>query len=55
MELKVNLVTTTTRTDVENKIPNGSTLVKKTDYNTIISEIKNKITDYDLDKYNSRI
>ena len=44
-----NLATTATVTAVENKIPNVS---KKTDYNTKISEIKNKITtDHDHDKY----
>ena len=32
---------------VENKIPNVSCLVKKTDYNTKISEIKKIITDHD--------
>ena len=37
---------------VENKIPNVSNLVKKTEYNTKISEIENKITtDHDHDKY----
>ena len=44
-----NLATTATLTAVENKIPNVS---KKTDYNTKINDIKNKITtDYDHDKY----
>ena len=47
-----NLATTTALTAVENKIPNVSNLVKKTDYNTKISEIENKITtDHDHDKY----
>ena len=37
---------------VENKIPNVSNLVKKTEYNTKINEIENKITtDHDHDKY----
>ena len=36
---------------VENKIPNVSGLVKKTDYNTKISEIEKKITDHNHDKY----
>ena len=51
MELKVaipniiNLATTTALTAVENN------LIKKTDYNTKISEIENKITDHDHDKY----
>ena len=39
---------------VENKIPNVSNLVKKTDYNTNNNEIENKITtDHDHDKYNT--
>ena len=42
--------TTTTLTAVENKIPNISNLVKKTDYNTKISETQNKITEHDHDK-----
>ena len=48
-----NLATATAAlTDVGNKIPNVSNLVKKTDYNTKISEIENKIiTDHDHDKY----
>ena len=41
-------------TDVENKLPNVSNLVKKTDYNTNITEIVKKITDHDHDYY-SRI
>ena len=47
-----NLATTTALTAVENKIPNISNLVKKTNYNTKIKEIENKITtDHDGDKY----
>ena len=47
-----NVATTTADTVVENKIPNVSNLVKKTDYNTKISEIENKITtERDHDKY----
>ena len=49
-----NLATTTTTalTAVENKISNVSNLVKKTDYNTKISEIENKTTtDHDHDKH----
>ena len=38
-------------TAVENKIPNVSGLVTKTNYNTKISEIENKITDHDHDIY----
>ena len=36
---------------VENKIPNVSNLVTKTDYNTKISEIEKKISDHNHDKY----
>ena len=47
-----NLSTTTSLIAVENKTPNLSNLVLKTDYNTNISEIENKITtDHDHDKY----
>ena len=38
-------------TAVENKIPDVSSLVKKTDYNTKVSEIKNKVSDRNHDKY----
>ena len=37
------LDTVTALTSLENKIPNVNNLVKKTDYNTKISEIENKI------------
>ena len=33
------------------KIPNVNNLVKKTNYNTKISDIEKKITDHDHDKY----
>ena len=47
-----NLATTTALTVIENKIPNVSNLLKKTDYNRKISEIENKITnDHDHDNY----
>ena len=36
---------------VENKIPNTNSLAKKTDYNTKITEIENKLTDHNSDKY----
>ena len=36
---------------VENKIPDVSSLVKKTDYNTKVSEIEKKLTDQNHDKY----
>ena len=45
-----NLGTTTAFTAVEDKIPNISSLVKETEYDTKISEIENKIT-ADHDKY----
>ena len=38
-------------TSVENKIPSISILVKKTDYNTKISEIAKDLTDHNHDKY----
>ena len=38
-------------TAVENKIPSVSYLVKKTDYDTKVSEIEIKITDHNHDKY----
>ena len=47
-----NLVATTALTAVADKISNVSSFVKKTGYNTKISEIENKITtDHDHDKY----
>ena len=46
------LLYTTAITAVENKIPNVSNLVKKSDYNTKVSEIENKINvNHDHDKY----
>ena len=55
MRLKAKYLTLLTQlllhlslTDVENKIPNVSNLVKKTKHTTNISEMENKITtDYD--------
>ena len=44
-----NLATTTAVTAVENRIPNVSNLVKKTDYNTKISETEKKVTDCNYD------
>ena len=38
-------------TAVENKIPDVSHLVKKTDYNTKMSDIEKKINDHNHDKY----
>ena len=47
-----NLATTTALTAAENKIPNVSNLVKKSDYKTKTSETENEITtDHDYDKY----
>ena len=46
-----NLATTAALTAVENKTPNVSNLVKKTDYNTKINEIEKKTTDHNDDKY----
>ena len=45
------LATNSALTVVENKIPDVSSLVKETDYNTKISDIEKKITDHDHDKY----
>ena len=36
---------------VENKIPNISSLVKRTDYNTKITEKEKKLTDHNHDNY----
>ena len=49
--LFIDLATTTALTAVEHKIPSVSNLVKRTDYNTKISEIEKKITDHGHDKY----
>ena len=46
-----NLATETALTTVENKIPSVSSLFKKSDYNTKITEIENKLTDHNNDKY----
>ena len=45
------LATNTALTAVENKIPNVSSSVKKTECNTKISEIENKVNDHNHDKY----
>ena len=45
------LATNSALTAVENKIPNVSNLVKKTDYNTKISEIESKVNNHNHDKY----
>ena len=41
----------TALTTVESKIPSTSNLVKKTDYDTKITEIKKKLTDHKYDEY----
>ena len=45
------LATNLELTAVENKIPDGRSLVKTTDYNTKIREIENKLNDHNHDKY----
>ena len=45
------LATKSALTAVENKIPNVSSFVKKTNYDTKVSDIKKKITDHDHGKY----
>ena len=45
------LATNAALTAVENKIPDVSSLVKKTNYDTKITEIENKLTDHSHDKY----
>ena len=46
-----SLATKIALTIVENKIPNVSNLVNKTDYNTKTTEIESKLTDHNHDKY----
>ena len=46
-----NLATKTALTTVENKIPSVSNLVKKTDYNTKITDIENKLNNHNHGKY----
>ena len=45
------MATTAALIAVENKIPSVSNLVKKTDYNTKITEIENKLNNHNHDKY----
>ena len=45
------MAATSSVTAVENKIPSGSNLVKKIDYNTKNNEIEKKIIDYNHDKF----
>ena len=46
-----SLATMTALTSAENKIPSVSNLVKKTDYNTKITDIENKLNNHNHDKY----
>ena len=50
MAIIIGLATNAALTAVETKIPNISSLVKKTDYNTRITEIEKKPTDDNNDK-----
>ena len=45
-----SLATKTALTVVENEIPSVSSIVKKTDYDTKIKELENKLTDHNHDK-----
>ena len=45
------MVTKTVLTAVENKLRNVSNLVKKTDYNTKITEVEKKLNNHNHDKY----
>ena len=45
------LTTTSSFTPVKSKVPDVSSLVKKTDYNTKITEIEKKLTDHDHGKF----
>ena len=45
------LATKSALTAVENKIPGVSSLVKKTNYNTKVTEIENELTDHNHDKH----
>ena len=47
----INLATNTALTAVKNKIPSVSNLVKKTNYNTKITDIENKLNNHNYDKY----
>ena len=47
----IGLATTSALTAVENKIPSNSNLVKKTDYQRKTTEIENKLTDHNHNKY----
>ena len=46
-----NLATKAALIAIENKIPSVKNLVKKTDYNTKVTEIENKLNNHNHDKY----
>ena len=46
-----SLATITALNAVENKIPDASSLVKKTNFDTKISELEKKLTDHNHEKY----
>ena len=46
-----NLAIKAALTAVENKRPSVSNLVRKADYNTIVTEIENKLNNHNHDKY----
>ena len=46
-----NVIIKAELTELENEIPSVSSLIKKTEYDTKISEIEKKITDHNHDKY----
>ena len=46
-----NLTIKSGLTSVENKIPSVSNLIKKTDYDTKVKEIENKLNNHNYDKY----
>ena len=46
-----NLATKTALTALENKITSVSNLVKKTDYNTKITDVENKLNNHNQDNY----
>ena len=50
-DVSSNLATKAALTTVENKIPDVSNLVNKTDYNTKVTEIENKLNNHNHDKY----
>ena len=55
MESINGLETTSALTEVENKIPSISNLVNKTNFNTKITEIENKITNHKQNEYINKL